>query len=32
MSPADQAAFESVAGELLAELGYPVGQATADSR
>jgi hypothetical protein len=32
MSPGDQAAFESVAGDLLAELGYPVGQATAGSR
>lgn len=27
MSPADQAAFEAIAGDLLAELGYPVGQA-----
>ncbi|MFL5819909.1 MAG: sulfotransferase family protein [Solirubrobacteraceae bacterium] len=32
MSPSDQAAFESVAGELLAELGYPLSEATAGSR
>jgi sulfotransferase family protein len=32
MSPPDQAAFEAVAGELLAQLGYPVGQATVGSR
>jgi len=32
MSPADRAAFESVAGDLLAELGYPLSEATAGSR
>lgn len=32
MAPADQAAFEAIAGDLLVQLGYPVGQATAGSR
>jgi hypothetical protein len=32
MSPADQAAFESVAGDLLADLGYPLSRAPAGSR
>jgi hypothetical protein len=31
MSPADRAAFEQIAGDLLAELGYPVTE-TARSR
>jgi hypothetical protein len=30
MSAADRTAFEAKAGELLAELGYPVGEAAAD--
>ena len=32
MSAADRAAFESVAGDLLAELGYEVGVGSADER
>jgi hypothetical protein len=30
MSASDRAAFEAVAGDLLAELGYPVGEGAAE--
>jgi hypothetical protein len=32
MSPADQAAFEEIAGELLGQLGYPLSGTPAESR